>query len=67
MADKEKQAPSRDGYEHQPPSRLDGVTGVVRIKNPDPELWTLRSITSSQFSKSKNEDGPYRGTKRERY
>ena len=77
MADKEQQPESQDGKEKQPaswddmgerpPSRLDGVSGVLRIENPDPEMWTRRSITSGQFSKSKKEDGPYRGTRLERW
>ena len=44
-------------------SRTAGASGRVHFENPDPSLWTERSITSGQFSKSKQEDGPYKGSK----
>ena len=44
-------------------SRTAGASGRVHFGNPDPSLWTERSITSGQFSKSKQEDGPYKGSK----
>lgn len=52
------------GKNKEKKSRTAGASGRLHIDNPDPNLWTERSITSGQFSTTKQEDGPYKGAKR---